>query len=51
MDYDSLIYDAGTVPRSVVADRLYTASDERPEISIESHNEMSYLETYPSKVL
>jgi len=49
MDYDPLIYDAGTAARSVVADRLYTASDEPPEISIESHNEMSYLEAFPSR--
>ena len=51
MDYDPLIYDAGTSARSAVADRLYTSSDEPPEISIESHNEMSYLETFPSKVV
>jgi len=50
MNYSPVIYDAGTASRSVIADCLYTASDEPPEISIESHNEMSYLEKYPSKV-
>ena len=51
MNYESLIYDAGIAARKDVAESLYTASDEPPEISIEAHNEMSYLEKYPSKVI
>ena len=49
--YRSHFYDAGTAARSTVGDVLYTASDEPPEISIESHNEMSYLKNQPNKVL
>lgn len=48
--YQSHFYDAGTAARSTVGDVLYTASDEPPEISIESHNEMSYLKNQPNKV-
>lgn len=48
--YKSYFYDAGTAARSTVGDYVYTASDEPPEISIESHNEMSYLEKQPTKV-
>ena len=50
IDYKPYFYDAGTAARSTVGDFLYTASDEPPEISIEPHNEMSYLETQPTKV-
>ena len=50
MDYKSFYYDAGNAARSSVGEYLYTASDEPKDVSIEPHNEMAYLETFPSKV-
>ncbi|XP_066913813.1 dapdiamide synthesis protein DdaC-like [Clytia hemisphaerica] len=51
MEYKSFYYDAGNAARSSVGEYLYTASDEPKDVSIEPHNEMAYLETFPSKIM
>lgn len=43
-------YINGNGFREKLLDRVYTASDEPPEFSIEPHNEMSYLHDFPTKV-
>lgn len=51
MDLKSIVYDAGNASRQNVGGYIYTASDEPKEVSIEPHNELSYLEdNYASKV-
>jgi hypothetical protein len=55
----ALGYDAMTYPGGGGADRnlhdadaqVYTASEEPPEFTIELHNELGYLPTYPRKVI
>lgn len=55
----ALGYDAMSYPGGGGADRnlhdadaqVYTASEEPPEFTIELHNELAYLPTYPRKVI
>lgn len=58
-DFDELVQHLGQRPmtycygsafRNKVQGLVYTASDEPPEFSIEPHNEMAYLENFPTKV-
>ena len=45
-----MAYEAGSGYREKVVEKVYTASDEPPEFSIEPHNEMSYLSIFPTRV-
>jgi len=49
-EYKPMNYEAGNGFRDKVVGTIYTASDEPPEFSIEPHNEMSYLFTFPKRV-
>ena len=48
--YTPMTYESGSAYRAPLDDLVYSASDEPPEFSIEPHNEMSYLSTFPQKV-
>ena len=50
LDYAPMSYDSGVGFRTEVESLLYSASDEPPEYSIELHNEMVYLSSFPAKV-
>ena len=43
-------YISGNASRDRIVDEIYEASNEPPELSIDAHNEMAYLTTFPSKV-
>ena len=43
-------YISGNASRDRIVDEIYEASNEPPELSIDTHNEMAYLTTFPSKV-
>ena len=43
-------YISGNASRDRIVDDIYEASNEPPELSIDAHNEMAYLTTFPSKV-
>ena len=44
-------YIGGAAPRIQVGKDTYTASDEPPSITIEGHNEMAYMHTWPDVVM
>ena len=48
--FNSMAYVGGAAPRIQVGRDTYTASDEPPEITIEGHNEMAYMHTWPDVV-
>jgi hypothetical protein len=48
--FNSMEYIGGAAPRIQVGKDTYTASDEPPEITIEGHNEMAYMHTWPDVV-
>ena len=48
--FTGMEYVGGSAYRQKVQQDLFSASDEPPEISMDLHNEMSYLESYPRKV-
>ena len=50
LGYPPKTYRYGSGPRETVIGNTYSASDEPKEYSIEPHNEMAYLNTFPSKV-
>ena len=45
-----MVYTNGSGFREPLNEFVYTASDEPAAFTIEPHNEMSYLDTFPSKV-
>ena len=45
-----MVYTNGSGFREPLNELVYTASDEPAVFTIEPHNEMSYLDTFPSKV-
>ncbi len=48
---DNLLnYVGGTSPRTVVKDKIYTATDLPPSMKLLSHNEMSYVKSYPKHI-
>lgn len=49
-DYEKMVYTNGSGFREPLNELVYTASDEPAVFTIEPHNEMSYLDTFPSKV-
>lgn len=49
--FRSMPYIGGAAPRKQVGDKVYTASDEPPEICIELHNEMAYMHIWPKLIL
>ena len=49
-EYAPMNYESGTGYRDKVVGQVYTASDEPPEFTIDPHNEMSYLNTFPQRV-
>ena len=48
--FKGMEYIGGNAYRQKVQQDLFSASDEPPEISMDLHNEMAYLENYPRKV-
>ncbi|XP_078598381.1 dapdiamide synthesis protein DdaC-like [Branchiostoma floridae x Branchiostoma japonicum] len=46
-----MTYEGGAAMRTNVTDHVDTASIEHPAISMETHNEMSYTQPYPEKIL
>ena len=48
--YEKMVYTNGSGFREPLNEFVYTASDEPAAFTIEPHNEMSYLDTFPSKV-
>ena len=50
LGYQPMAYLGGTGFRQTVVGEVYSASDEPKEYTIEPHNEMSYLTTFPKKV-
>ena len=50
-DYEQMNYTNGSGFREPLSESVYTASDEPAVFTIEPHNEMSYLKTFPAKVL
>ena len=49
--FNSMDYIGGAAPRIQVGKDTYTASDEPPAITIEGHNEMAYMHTWPDVVM
>ena len=49
--FNSMKYIGGAAPRIQVGKDTYTASDEPPSITIEGHNEMAYMHTWPDVVI
>ena len=48
--YEPMSYEAGNGYRENVVEKVYTSSEEPPEFTIEPHNEMTYLATFPRRV-
>ena len=48
--YVPMSYEAGSGNRENIIGVVYTASDEPRDFSIEPHNEMAYLPTFPTRV-
>jgi hypothetical protein len=48
--FNSMDYIGGAAPRLQVGKDTYTASEEPPELTIEGHNEMAYMHTWPDVV-
>ena len=49
-DYIPMNYESGIGLRDKVVGKVYTASEELKEFTIEPHNEMAYLNTFPQRV-
>ena len=48
--FDQMTYESGSGYRDKLAKNVYSASEEPENFTIEPHNEMAYLENYPTKV-
>ena len=48
--FEQMTYESGTGYRYKLAKNVYSASEEPENFTIEPHNEMAYLENYPTKV-
>ncbi|XP_057291755.1 dapdiamide synthesis protein DdaC-like [Hydractinia symbiolongicarpus] len=50
-NYNAMQYISGNVSRGTVVGNVYESTAEPPELSIDLHNEMSYLKWYPKKIM
>ncbi|XP_077985850.1 uncharacterized protein LOC144440357 [Glandiceps talaboti] len=50
LGYSHVGYEGGMAVRTALSDIVMTASDDLPEVTIQPHNEMTYVENYPAKV-